>query len=145
MGPDGALHCNKILDFSSESLWDTAEFLLPPQSKPFESLKTSYNYLNGLVSEDKNCVRIRNSQNRLGPTRTDPDATPRFRLCHTLYQTLSHIVLDYVRPCWTWTRTDLDGRLCHTLYQYLTHLVPNPVTPCFRLFHTLYPTLSGQR
>ena len=55
------------------------------------------------------------------------------RLCHTLYQTLSHLLPDFVTPF---------SKPCHTLCHTLSHLVPDFVTPCTRLFHTLHPTLS---
>ena len=41
-------------------------------------------------------------------TRTDPDGpewTPYNKPCHTFYQTLSHLVPDFITPC---------TRLCHT-------------------------------
>ena len=58
------------------------------------------------------------AQNGPGRTWTDPDGS-----CHTLYQSLSHLVLDFVTlylfviPC---------TRLCNILYQTLLHLVPDP-------------------
>ena len=61
------------------------------------------------------------------PRRTRTDfVTPCTRLCHTLYQTLSNLVLDLVT---------LSTRLCHTLYQTLSHVpefVTDPAIPCTR-------------
>ena len=65
-------------------------------------------------------------------TRTDPDPdfiTPCTRLCHTLYQTLSHNVPDFVS---SFTKP------CHTMYQTLSHLVLAFVAQCLEVFEKYF-------